>query len=165
MLSFFYLIIAVTFHELSHIVTAKFLGIKYISLSPKISGAVLTFDFTAVNYLSELFVHLAGGIGGMSAALVAFLLFHKNAIEFIGISVVLTLINYLPIENLDGGGILKTILLLFCSPDTVYKLCRVVSLITIILLWIFVLWIELRVSANFSVLLLVLSLMISLKNN
>ncbi len=152
--------LAVALHELGHLIAAKMLGVCTRAFSLKPIGAALTFDFSAVSYSRELAVHAAGPTLGIISASVAYLLLGEASLRFAGISCVLSAINLLPITGLDGGGILRCALSLFLMPNTIEAACRAVSFVFLLLLWTGVLWIELRVGANLSLLAFVLFFML-----
>ena len=162
MRSFLEFAAAVVIHEVCHVTVAKALGIRRVSLSPKFCGALLTFDFSRSCYAAEAVVHLAGSAGGIISAFIASFCFGKSANGFVGISLVLSMINLLPITGLDGGAFLRALLLMNLMPDKAYRIAEAVSFVSAILLWTGVMWIELRVSANLSCIVFALSLMFSL---
>ncbi len=153
---------AVILHELGHITAAKLLGIRKISFIPCGLGAVLTFDFSGCGYIRESVVHLSGGIMGLVTAAAGYIIFGDRAVLFCGISVLLAVLNWLPIEGLDGSASMKAILSIRLMPDTVCRIAAVISSITTVLLWIAVLWIELRIRANFSCIILAIALLVPL---
>ena len=153
-------IIAVLIHEGGHIVASRIAGVPLISLTLKPVGVSMKFDFSRVEYLREAAVHLGGPIAGALTAVLALLLFQEKSITFCGISAVLSVVNLLPISGFDGGGVLSCVLSAIFLPDTAEKISRTVSYIFLLLLWAAVLWIELRVGANLSLLLFVLYFMV-----
>lgn len=153
---------AVVIHELSHVIAAKILGIRRVSLSPKFCGALLTFDFSGAGYAVEAVVHLAGSAGGIAAACISAFFFERSANCFVGISLVLSMINLLPISGLDGGAVLRALLLMNLMPDTAERIVGTVSFAAVIIIWTAAMWIELRAGGNLSFIILALSLMFSL---
>ncbi len=160
MTEFFGTVLAVILHEAGHILVAKLFGIRVNSLSLNPIGASLSFDFSSVGYIREGLVHLAGPLFGILCAASTYIFFGSTMHYFFGISTVLSAVNLLPITGFDGGALLKCILSLFFTPDSVSGTCRVVSYIFLIILWAGVLWIELRVGANLSLLAFVLFFML-----
>ena len=151
---------AALLHELGHVLCAALLNIPFSGLRFHPCGAVMTFDFSGAAYGRELCVHLAGAGMGILTAACALLLWGRAAVSFAGLSVCLAGINLLPVEGFDGGGALYCLLAPFLPPDRVWMVCRAVSAAVSVLLWIAVLWIELRVRANAALLLFVLYVMI-----
>ena len=162
MTEFISFISALVIHELGHIAAAKLLGVKTISFTPGMCGAMLAFDFCNVGYIREAAVHLSGGIFGIAASLFVYLLFGERALFFCGISVYLTVLNWMPIEGLDGSAFFRAVLSKFMMPDTVCRAVRTVSFITTVLFWCAVLGIELRSSGNLSCIILAVSLLLAL---
>lgn len=156
------LLLAMAIHEAGHILTARMLGISCRRFRTSWFGTVLTFDFSHTTYLREAAVHLSGALFGMASAVLARILLGGRADFYLGASVVLSCVNLLPITGLDGGGVLQCVLSQFFLPDTVDRAARAVSFCAMLLLWTAVLWIELRVTPNFSLLLFTLALMLGL---
>lgn len=152
----FALISAIIIHEAGHIIMAKLCGIRCISFRLSPGGAVLTFDFSRSGYLREALVHSGGVLLGLLSAAVIRLIFGESADFFLGITLVLSVINLFPIIGMDGGAILSCVLSQFLLPDTVWRVQRIVSFAAVIFLWGAVLWIELRAAPNFSLLAFVL---------
>ena len=148
--------LAILTHEAGHIIVAKLVGVPRPELSVNPIGITMHFDFSRVGYLREAAVHAGGPAVGMLGAIISILMFGENCITFCGISAVLSVVNLLPIRGFDGGGILSCALSPLFLPDTAEKISRAISLVFLVLLWAAVLWIELRVGANLSLLAFVL---------
>lgn len=142
----FTLLAALLIHELGHLLAARALGIPLVRFRLAPVGGVMTFDFSGTAYLKEAAVHLSGPLAGLISGGIAAILSADPF--FAGISVVLACVNLLPIRGLDGGGILRCVLSRFLFPDTVWRICGILSAAGVLLLWTAVLWIELRVTAN-----------------
>lgn len=161
----FLLLAAVLLHETGHILCAVLLNIPFSGLAVRPCGAVMTFDFSGTTYLREMCVHLAGPGTGILSAVCALLAFGNTASYFAGLSVWLAVLNLLPVQGFDGGGVLSCLLSLFLPAETAYRVCRAVSVVTLFLLWTAVLWIELRVRAVLTLLLFILYIVILSSNN
>ncbi len=92
--------------------------------------------------------------------MLALWIFGERAEYFSGISVVLAVVNLLPVRGFDGGGVLHCLLSAVFPPEWSDKICRRVSLLMTLLLWTAVLWVELRVRADVYLLCFVLYIMI-----
>lgn len=152
----FALLLAILLHEFGHLAFAKLFGIPCLSFGFRTGGAVLKFDFSQVGYFREGIVHAGGALFGIISSEIAWIVFGESAYYFIGISFALSTVNLLPIIGLDGGALLSCVLAQFLLPDTVWRIQKIVSLISVVFLWGAVLWIELRVSPNFSLIAFVL---------
>ena len=142
------LLAAVLIHELGHIAAARLFGIPLVSFGIKTVGLSLAFDFSEAGYLCEAAVHSGGAAAGIISALLAVCLPLSFAKIYAGASLALALVNLLPIRSFDGGAILAAVLSEFFLPDTVWRITKAVSSLTVLLLWTAVLWIEMRVTAN-----------------
>lgn len=157
----FALLAAIFLHEMGHFLAAKLCGVPCVSFGFRAGGAVLTFDFSRVGYVREGLVHAGGALLGLISAVMAGLIFGERAYFFLGITLVLSAVNLLPITGMDGGAILSCVLSQFFLPDTVWRVQRIVSLAAVLFLWGAVLWIELRVSPNLSLMTFVLCVIFS----
>lgn len=103
------------FHELAHIIAARFLNIrvKAIELTP-FGGQAQIEDFTVLEPNKEIPVALAGPVSSLGLA--AFFYFlpdtldQPTALWLIGTNLFLGLFNLLPALPMDGGRILRSIL-------------------------------------------------------
>lgn len=155
----FLFLAAIFLHEMGHYFAAKLCGVPCVSFGFRAGGAVLTFDFSRVGYAREGFVHAGGALLGLLSAVVCVMIFGAGAYFFLGISLVLSFVNLLPITGMDGGAILSCVLSQFLLPDTVWRVQRIVSFAAVLFLWGAVLWIELRATPNFSLMAFVLCVM------
>ena len=141
---------AALIHELGHIIAAAILGVKIRLFGAGIAGISLRYDFSGIHPLGEAAVCLAGPVVGI----IIFLFGYKSGSvsSFIGACAGLALFNLLPISYLDGGCALSAILSSFLPPDMVWKICRPLSVVFTILLWITSVFMMLRSGGDFSVL-------------
>ena len=161
-MTFFVLLIcAVAVHELGHVAAAKIVGVPLVTLSVRPIGLSLCFDFSHAAYSKEAFVHAGGCIAGVIAAVLAALLPFRAALTFSGLSLTLAALNLLPLRSFDGGALIGACLSSFLMPDTAWRVCRALSAVFTLILWIGALWIELRIGANIALLALVCAVLIS----
>ncbi len=143
---------AILLHEGGHILALLLCGgkIERVRISPL--GITLCTD-SIPSYRRELAVALAGPFFGF----VAFLLF-RNAdgllFLFSRINLAFSLFNLLPIEALDGGKALSSVLHLLLSPDMAEKIVRGVSFFFLLLLWMTAVWLLLIPGGSSSLFLL-----------
>ncbi len=145
------LVLAVLIHEGGHILAARLVKAPLTSLSCGIHGFSLSFDFTSLSYPKECFILLSGSGAGLLSAAFAYGLTPAFA-YFSAASAVLALVNLLPIRGLDGGEALACLLNCFLLPDRAHGVCKIVSWAAAILFWLCVLWIQLRIHPNLSLL-------------
>ena len=129
----FSILIAAMVHELGHMAVARMLGIKLRFCGAAMAGLSLKYDFSSVSPAKEAAVCLAGPLAGI----VSFLICYKydSASYFAGASATLALFNLLPVSGLDGGGIAAALLSMFLPPDTVWRICRALSVIAVLIMW------------------------------
>ena len=110
-------------HEEGHLLAARLLGIPLRRGSGGAFGIRLTFDFSRQGYGREAAVHLAGPLAGIAAAALT----AGIREDFAAVNAGLALVNLLPLEGFDGGGILRCLLLGRCGPSSAERAARAVS--------------------------------------
>lgn len=124
------LVVAIGFHESSHLWAAKKLKLKTSGffLMPFMGGAALVNE-RYKNLGQQAFVVLMGPVGGGLLAVVTMIVFKFTGYEFLGGAAVwmcyLNLFNLLPISFLDGGQLMDTVS--YTIGRTVGFVARVIS--------------------------------------
>lgn len=119
----FYLFVAL--HELAHIFVAYILKIKVLEVSFLPFGVNAKFDFSKHKY-KEILISSAGPIFSISMTFLLKDFFIQNIFIF--------LINMIPIYPLDGGRILKNIIILIFGAYNGTKIYNILLRIFIIIL-------------------------------
>ena len=130
-------LIAAGLHEIFHILSMRILGIKILSISLRASGAVIVSE--PMDPFTELICTLSGPIGGLSA-----LLLLRLAPQIALCAVIHSVYNLLPVYPLDGGRAVKCTAACFWNDQTVEKISRIITVMTILLLCALGLWVSLR---------------------
>lgn len=144
-------------HESGHILAAKLFGVKRVKSSAGLFALSLKYDFSKCSFLTEAAVGCAGALFNMTAALAAALFTHFSSLMwvfFIFSNAALALFNLMPISPLDGFGILKALMCEVMSADTVERLSRFISASFSFAFFVFTVYIQLKVGANLSLMLL-----------
>jgi len=136
-------------HELGHICTAVMLGVKMKLCRTGIAGISIKYDFGVVSHFREAVICIAGPLTGLAV----FFLCYKNGSTsyFAGASAALALFNLLPVSYLDGGCVLSALLSCILPPDTVWYVCRTLSVIFTLALWCTAVFVMLRCGGDISV--------------
>lgn len=158
------MLLAVLIHEMGHFLVARWFDIPCRGFRTGWSGAVMTFDFSHTTYSAEAAVHLGGSMLGIISSLVFRMALWERADLYLGMTVVLSCVNLLPIDGMDGGAVLRCLLSQLFLPDMTERITHVVSIVVTLLLWTAVVWIELRVTANLGLILFVLGVMLARKD-
>lgn len=102
-------IIFILLHELGHIIVGLLLGLKISTIKFNIAGISIEFkNYGEKRELNKILVIVAGPIVNLIIFIIGILLKQELIIY---INLVLFILNMLPIYPLDGGRVLKTILL------------------------------------------------------
>lgn len=140
---------AALIHELGHITAAVLLGVRLRFCRTGISGILLLYDFSIVSHAKEAAVCIAGPAAGLA---VFFICYATGQVSFFaGASAALSFFNLLPISFLDGGCTVRAVLSSFLSPNTVWRICRIMSFVFTLALWCAAVFVMLRAEGNLSV--------------
>lgn len=140
---------AALIHEFGHIIAAILLGVKLRLCRTGLSGISFRYDFSLTSPAREIAVCLAGPLSGIAVLYICYI--RGTVSYFAGASAALSLFNLLPISYLDGGCALSAFLSLFLSPDTVWRICRVLSVSFTLVLWCAAVFLMLRIGGDISV--------------
>ena len=108
------IIIALGFHESSHVAAMKYKGIrtKGFYFIPFLGGAAIAED-KYKTYADNAFIALAGPIGGLALAIATYAAYLITGLPMLaaaaGWMAMLNLFNCFPLGMLDGGQVMKTI--------------------------------------------------------
>ena len=113
-----YLIIALTAHEISHLLLAILLKIEFSKIRISIFGFSFNAKLNEIRHLNKIVLYLAGPL----CNLFLYISFKNTQyLEFANINLFLAYMNLIPIVPLDGGNICKTILEIFVDMNTVSR--------------------------------------------
>ncbi len=119
---FFPFLLAALAHELGHVVAVWASGGQVCAVSADGKGARIT--ASALSYRAELLCTLAGP--GVNVVL--FFAASRKFPMFGLMNLILAAYNLIPVEPLDGGTILRCLLLMFLQPDQQQRISRTVSI-------------------------------------
>ena len=146
----FVLILCYSIHEAGHIFFAWLMGARIEKLHIGTFHLSLSYDARGLSYKKEILVEAGGIIFNLLSVLFAFLFpFSTQGLEFFLIcSVSLALMNLYPVSILDGGGILKNLLLCILAGDVAEKVSKAVSFVCAILMWLIAVYVQIIFSAS-----------------
>lgn len=134
--------LAVLIHEGGHLVSAWLAGVPLRYCMGRKNGLQLRFATEGLSYGRELWVL----VGGSAWGLLSLLLLQDRC--YTRYALVLNLVNLLPLQTLDGGGILTCLLHLVLSGDVADRIACAVSNGTAVVFWLCGTWIALRTGGN-----------------
>ena len=157
-------IIAVTLHETAHIAAGKLCRVNFQRVKLSSLGAKLSASNVILSYPVEIFICASGPLANLSTAAIVFLFFPGNkALKYLAdVSIALALLNLLPIEGFDGGGITKHTVSLLISVDAAEKILKVLSFAALFCIWCVSVYIMMRSGKSTSLFLYSLAIFASL---
>ena len=142
-------LLAAFIHEAGHITVMLMLGIGLSDITVTPYGLEINKKRDYKSFFEEISVSLSGSL----ANLLTFFIFYRQGgflLLLSEASLLLGILNLLPVLCLDGGSVLSAALSLFCLPDKTDKICRRVSFITLFAIWTVAAYIFLFSGCNFS---------------
>ena len=142
-------ILAAIIHEIGHISVMLIQGIGLHDVTVTPYGLEINKKRDYRSFLEEITVSLSGCAVNFLTAL---FFWRTGGFLFLLASASLTLgiLNLLPVLCLDGGTALNATLSLFCLPDTAERICKRVSFVTLIAMWIPAAYIFMYSGCNYS---------------
>lgn len=134
------LLFFILIHELTHLICGIILGLKIKKINFTIAGFSMEFEEKNVkNYVlkskkrikNKIIIDSSGPIANLFLAIIFVIL---NKVDFVYANLIIFLVNILPILPLDGGHILKNILLYKYTFRTVNNVIIEISKINLIIL-------------------------------
>jgi Zn-dependent protease len=151
-------------HESGHMLAAMLLGIPLRSLDIGIFGASLKVRGSLISYPKEFLLCAAGpAMNFLSALAVIIFSEHRGYYSecgewFISVSVMLGLLNLIPAEGFDGGRMLSVVLTSMLGPRISARMLSVTTFLSIVILWMFSVYLLLRYGTSLSLFVFTLSL-------
>ena len=145
-------LLAAALHELGHIGAARVCRVRFSALKLNIFGASLSSNGEIPSYRQEIFIAACGPAANLFcvAVMAIFASHSKLTATFISASLMLALINLLPIYELDGGRILFSTLALKTNYGVALALLKISSFVLIFALWTLSVYLLLRLGASLS---------------
>ena len=138
------LLLAMMIHEISHIICGILLGGRLPRVEINMVGLRLSYS-GIYSCGKRIAVSLSGPIVSILMGL-----FHYFGTEFSLYSLSLGIINLLPISALDGGCALRVLAFNYLMPARAERVCKVVSVLSTLILFAVNCAVQLRYSANLS---------------
>lgn len=119
-------VISAALHELGHIMAAACLGIPVQAMRISLSGAELVTEGHRPPLAEGLLLAAGPGMNLLQAPLCTWL----DQPLWAGVGLLLGIVNLLPTEPLDGGGLLRIVAEKIFTPSAADRLCRWVGWLT-----------------------------------
>lgn len=159
------LVLSYVIHEIGHIFFARILGAQISKISGGVFRLSISYDTKNLSFFKEAIVCAGGIIFNLLFALVISLLNTSNndtlSTLFV-FNVSLALMNLYPISILDGGGILKALILSKIQGGVAEKVIKWMSFFFALLLWLISVYFQIVFSTNISLLFISIYLLIHL---
>jgi len=152
-------------HEAGHLIAMRIMGVKHGKITVTPLGADIKMN-GMYGYGQDMIIYISGAAANFFGALCAYFVYlgyPSTLVMFIIISnLFYAFFNMLPVRGLDGGGFCEALLMKSCQPDTAWKICGVLSCISMLMLLCLSLFLIFASGTNFSLLLIILYLFVGL---
>lgn len=154
-------LLAAAFHELGHLSMARFLHIPISAMRFDLLGARIDVKGRILSYGEEWLLCMAGPLSSLVFSLIGSLFWShtKLAIAFSCASLLLGLLNLLPIQTFDGGRMLECALLSFTTPQKTGSILRGCTFLFLWLLWAFSAYLMIKIADGISLFFFTLTLL------
>ena len=123
-------------HELGHMAAAHLCGVGITGMTLYPFGADIRLDSPLRSYRKDLFISSAGIAVNLALAAIACAIPDGElGRSLIYINLTLAAANLVPIDGLDGGGMLRAGLSLAFSPETAARVLRFTSFAGLMIMW------------------------------
>lgn len=144
-----YIAAAMAWHEAGHLICILLTGCGIDRIRFCASGVEIERRQRLNSYPADLAIALSGPICSLIGG--AGLLCTPTGVRFFGAaSLMLGILNALPIGGLDGGAAAYALICIFANEERARRISRALSLIFCVMLWMAAVWIMLMTGGNFS---------------
>ena len=154
-------LLAAALHEVGHLLAAHFLKIPIRAMRFDLLGARIDVKGRILSYGEEWLLCMSGPLFSLLFSLIgSFFWSHtKLAIAFSCASLLLGLLNLLPIQTFDGGRMLECALLSFTTPKKTGASLRGCTFLFLWLLWAFSAYLMIKIADGISLFFFTLTLL------
>lgn len=155
---------AAVIHELGHITVAAMLGIPLRSLDVGMFGASLKVRGSLISYSKEFLLCAAGPAMNFLSTIFVIALSERRGYFtelgewFASVSLMLGILNLIPAEGFDGGRMLSVAVNSLLGPRAAARLLSFTTFLSILILWMFSVWLLIRFGTSLSLFVFTLSL-------
>lgn len=148
----FSILAAVILHELGHIAAIYLLNGEISEITLRPFGAVIKKSESNTSYFADFITALAGPLVNIISFLVCLSIGVMGTFAYS--SIILALVNLIPAKPLDGYCATRSVSLCFFSLTVSENICRIISVITLTLIWIFTVYMIIFTEFNLSLLIM-----------
>lgn len=154
-------LLAAALHEVGHLIAAKAMHIPIDAIRFDLLGARIDVKGRILSYGEEWLLCTSGPLSSLVFSLVGSLFWSHTrlAVAFSCASLLLGLLNLLPIQTFDGGRMLECALLSFTTPQKAGSILRGCTFLLLWLLWAFSAYLMIKTADGISLFFFTLTLL------
>ena len=155
-------LLAAALHEVGHLVAAYLMHIPIKAARLDLLGARIDVNGRILSYGEEWLLCMSGPLASLVFSLVGAIFWShgKLAIVFSCASLLLGLLNLLPIQTFDGGRMLECALLSFTTPQKAGSILRGCTFLFLWLLWAFSAYLIIKIADGISLFFFTITLLV-----
>ena len=155
-------LLAAALHEGGHLLAAKWMHIPIRAMRFDLLGARIDVKGRILSYGEEWLLCMSGPLASLVFSLAGALFWShgKLAVVFSCASLLLGLLNLLPIQTFDGGRMLECALLSFTTPQKAGKILRGCTFLFLWLLWAFSAYLIIKIADGISLFFFTITLLV-----
>ena len=145
-------LLAALLHECGHLLAARWMKIPLRSMRIDLLGARLDVGDRLLPYGEEWLLAASGPLASLLFAALACPLWHRFSLAFVfsAVSLLLGLLNLLPVGSFDGGRMTEALLARTLGAKKAYFIVSLLTLSALLLLWLFSVYLLLRAGGGLS---------------
>ena len=145
-------LLAAALHELGHLIAARAMKIPIGAMRFDLLGARIDVKGRILSYGEEWLLCMAGPLSSFVFSLIGSFFWSNSliAVTFSCASLILGLLNLLPIQTFDGGRMLECALLSFTTPQKTSSFLRGCTFLFLWLLWAFSAYLMIKIADGIS---------------
>lgn len=145
-------LLAAALHELGHLIAARAMKIPIGAMRFDLLGARIDVKGRILSYGEEWLLCMSGPLSSLVFSLIGSFFWSHSflAITFSCASLLLGLLNLLPIQTFDGGRMLECALLSFTTPQKTGSVLRGCTFLFLWLLWAFSAYLMIKIADGIS---------------
>ena len=156
------LIFTYAVHEIGHLLTAHVLGADVKWIRGRTFGLSIGYDSYGISYQKEAIICTGGIVFNLITAIISGICTKSFNNHLTVLNLSLAIMNLYPVSILDGGGILKNLLLTRVSEAKAEKIAFGVSFISSILMWLVAVYFQIVFMNNISLFIISVVLLVQL---
>lgn len=134
-------LISAAFHEIGHALMARICGVEVMSVTVYPCGADMSIGSPLRSYVKDALIAAAGAATNLFLFAVTYIILHTSLYSemlkwFSVCNLSLAAVNLMPVSKMDGGDLMRSLLMIKFDGEKVSKICGAVSFAALFIMWL-----------------------------